>query len=189
MELNIFKLNVLELTGNPLCLGSAIGDEILIKMRQLVPSSTHLIDVSFKGVKIVDACCIRNSLASFAVLNAGKLGVLVSDVENEDVLENLRYGFKAKNWPVFVKCDDGAASVYMNDVTFHQPSFVRCYLRRGIQSTVLALDLGISIPNASAKLKKLSQLGFVHRFEESAVSGGKEFTYKSYFASKITFHE
>ena len=174
------KLNMLDLAGQAMSLGSDSGNAIYIKLCEQVPSSTQCLEISFKGMTGVDACCIRNGIASYALLFQNRLGVIISDVENFDVLENLQYGFRAKHLPVIVKNDDGSGCVYMNDTSFNQPALHLAYLRREIKSSELADDLKISVPNASGKLKQLFKLGLVHCYHSTAETGGKEFIFTPY---------
>ena len=180
MNLITTKLNMLDLAGQSMCLGSESGNAIYLKLCEQVPSSTQCLEISFKGMTGVDACCIRNSVAAYAMIFQNRLGVIITNVENIDVLENLQYGFKAKSLPVIVKNEDGSGCVFMNDTSFNQPALLRTYLRREITSSILANDLQVSVPNASNKLKQLFKLGLLHCYQSTAESGGKEFIYTPY---------
>ncbi len=47
-----------------------------------------------------------------------------------------------------------------------------------VTTTQVAQALEMSVQNASTRLKRLSEEGFITRVEMSAGSGGKEFVYK-----------
>ncbi|MCY1555668.1 hypothetical protein D9M68_923470 [compost metagenome] len=53
-------------------------------------------------------------------------------------------------------------------------------LRKGNAFTAqVAADLGISVPNASTRLKALVTQGYLIRVEEGAASGGNEYKYQA----------
>ena len=52
-------------------------------------------------------------------------------------------------------------------------------IKRKLTTSQLASLMNMSVPNASSKLKKLVDDGYILRFEETAETGGIEFIYQS----------
>ena len=51
--------------------------------------------------------------------------------------------------------------------------------KKKVTTALVANAFDISVPNASSKLKKLVDDGYILRFEETAETGGIEFIYQS----------
>ena len=115
-----------------------------------------------------------------AQLYKGKKGFYISHLSNDDVIDNIDYAAKALEQPLTLKKEN-------NEICMLGPSLTKSNLeifnilmtKNQVTTSQIASLLNLSVQNASIKLKKLVDEGYILRFEETAESGGIEFVYKS----------
>lgn len=177
-------IKIIEITGSNFVLGSKAGDLVLEALRQRVFKSTNVLEVCFEGMCGVDACFVRNSIASFTKMYCGKIGVMVSNAENENVLDNLCYGFGAKGMPLLIKNKDGSGSCYSTASSTQQQILSYVYMQNETNTHQVAEFFDKSIPNASAAMKKLFDQGYLLAEKGTSPTGGIEYIFTPYFQCK-----
>lgn len=167
------------LTNTPL--GSKLGLSIFNSFQSMNLNQFDLISVSMECIDAIDACCVRDSLASIAKVYLGKLGVIITDLspDADDVLFNLELGFKAKNIPLIVKYQNTHSIIYGNGNNCSAELLKKVYKKSEVTTADIANELGISSANASTQLKSLADKGFIMRCKSKSESGGIEYIYKS----------
>lgn len=185
MSLIPHTIKMIELTQLDFILGSEAGNQILSLLRTDICVGSHVkvIEISFENMRGVDACFIRNSVAAFAKLNCCEIGLYVSNIENIDVLDNLVYGFKAKNMPLIIKGTNNSGAVYADLSSGAHDLLAYAYAQNGTTSQQVAKFFNCSVANASMNLKKLFKLGYLRAEKRTSESGGLEFRYKPFFVS------
>lgn len=179
VELQLIKL--LDVTEADFILGSKNGDEVLNKLRSILLVRPQLIEISLEGITGVDACFIRNSIASLTKIFMSNKGVFVSHVGNCDVLDNLVYGFHAKQTPLILKNADGTGAVYSDLPSGAKAILNLAYSSSEITTHQIMKHFDLSAPNASAKLKKLHKDGYLLAEKRDAPTGGIEYVYSPFF--------
>lgn len=175
--------DIIDLSENELVLGSKAGAELLAKLRACTLEKYTILHLSFEGIRCIDACAVRESLASLQKMNIGKLGIVVTNIENQDVIDNLLLGFKAKGLPLITLNSDYTVSVHTNGITTAKPVLEHIYKTGETTTSTLIKPFDLSAPNASAKLKKLSENGFLNCRKETAESGGIEYIFSPYISA------
>lgn len=182
-------IKVIELGASNFILGSAKGNLFLEALRNQVYHSTKIVEFSFEGIVGVDACFVRNGIAGFAKMHSGEIGVMISNVENENVLDNLCYGFGAKDMPLLVKNKDGSGSCYSTVSTTQLQYLSYVYKQKETSTQQIAKSLNKSAPNVSAALKKLFKQGYFLAQKDKAETGGIEYIYAPFFMCvDLKFH-
>lgn len=177
-------IKLIEIAESNFILGSEKGNLALAILRQRIFKSTKILEISFEGIWGVDACFVRNSIASLAKMHCGDLGVMVSNVVNEDVFENLCYGFKAKEMPLFIKNTDGSGTCYAQ-LTKTQHQVLECVYVKGQTTTEqISKALDKSAANVSGVMKKLLKQGHFLADKSAALTGGIEYAFTPYFKCK-----
>lgn len=171
------KVKLIDLSQSSRMLGSASGDLMLHSLRSCILPASNLIEISMEGIEAVDACFVRNSIASFAKIFCGSIGVIVSDVENVDVLDNLLYGMKAKSVSLVIKNKDDTISIFSNLTTSYISILSFVYSQSEVCTSQVAKKFNLSSANVSAKLKKLHKVGLLHAFKHDAETGGLEYVF------------
>lgn len=176
-----FQIRLIDVTKKNFVMGSKVGDEVLNHLRSSVKGPVNALEISLENMTAFDACFVRNGIAAFAKLNSKQIGTIITNVENVDILENLIYGFNAKQMPLLIKNKDGTGSIYgdLNSGGKEVLSFV--YSKKQTTTSELSHFLDISSPNASSKLKKLFNQGYIHAYKQDAISGGIEYVYTPFF--------
>ena len=177
------SITLKELAETDFIFGSTAGALVLDKLQKLKIQPGSVLEVDFSGMRVVDACFIRDSLAAYVKLNCENIGLFVSNLENVDVVENTAIGFKAKGLPMLMKSSDGSGTVIADYPASLRVLIRNVYSKAEITSRQLAIELDVSSPNASAKLKKLFSLGLLLGKKVQAESGGHEYLYLPYFVS------
>lgn len=133
--------------------------------------------VSLAGIEATDASFPRESVVAVAKLFRGERGFFLKDVKSRDLLDNWSYAAQAKEIPLTVWTDDGH-QVIGPEISSSTKVLLDCVLsHRSATASMVAEALQISVPNASTKLKKLKDQGYILRAEETAESGGIEYVY------------
>lgn len=136
------------------------------------------IGISLKGIDGADVSFLRESLIFTFKQYAKKIYFFICDLADEDIIANLEGAaisgdFRVTCWINgkcrFVGPAPSPASMQLLDVVMSN---------RSVTTTQVAQALEMSVQNASTRLKRLSEEGFITRVEMSAGSGGKEFIYR-----------
>lgn len=180
-DLHNQKIMLIDLTQKDMIIGSEQGNLILFKLRNSLWVKSSTLEISLKGMTGVDACFIRNSLASLTKIFLGFKGIMVSDVENEDVLDNLVYGYHALKVPLILKNNDGTAAIYADLASGSKELLSYVYSQSETTTQKVVKQFDISAPNASAKLKKLHTEGYLTAEQHDAPTGGIEYVFSPFF--------
>lgn len=162
--------------------GKEFGKATFQKLQQKIESypTVAIFGISLKGIKATDASFPRESVISLAKLLCGERGFFLQDFDSQDLLDNWDYAAKAKSQPVIVH-KGGQRFVVIGPELHEGMSELLDYVMKEevITTSKVAKKFNISTPNASAKMKKLHQMGLVLGSKESAETGGLEFVYRA----------
>ncbi|MDU9408948.1 DNA-binding protein [Pseudomonas sp. zfem001] len=135
--------------------------------------------ISLSGIEATDASFPRESVVAVAKLFRGERGFFLTDVKNRDLLDNWSYAAQAKEIPLTVWAEDHY-QVIGPEISSSTRELLDCVLpQRAVTAAKVAEVLNISVANASTKLKKLKDQGYILRAEETAESGGIEYIYRA----------
>ncbi len=174
-----FKL--LDLVGDSVAIGNDEGREVYQKLSKLVdqhPNQT-VFEISLEGMDATDASFPRESVVSLAKSLRGEKGFFLSGFKKQDIIDNWSYGAVAKDQPLMV-INSGERTWIGPEVksaTLHLLEYI--YDRKSVTTSMVAHDFDVSAQNASGKLKKLFNQGFILGSKEVAESGGHEFIYRA----------
>lgn len=174
-------INLCEISGSDHPFGNVIGRATFSKLIEIVDSNPGelVFDVSLEGIVATDSSFPRESVISIAKQLRGEKWFYISHIESSDLLDNWDYAAKAKKQWLIVFVSDGHKVIgpEMNSSTREMLDFV--LLRKSVGTSEVAKNLGLSVQNASTRLKRLVNEGLIMRREETSPSGGKEFVYES----------
>lgn len=176
-KIDIIKLR--DLTRTPHPFGNVEGKEVFRKLLDLVDKSpsTVVFGISLKGVEATDASFPRESVISVAKQLRGEKGFYLADLFNRDLIDNWSYAARAKEQPLVIwnKEDFEIIGPELNASTRELVEYVLS--KKSVLASQVASDLGLSVPNASTRLKNLVHQGFILRTEDVADTGGIEYRY------------
>lgn len=163
--------------------GNALGREVFQKLMNKVnaTSGAAIFGISLKDVKATDASFPRESVVSLIKLFCGEKGFYLKDLLNKDLIDNWDYAAKAKeqNIIVYQKGNDYIViGPELADTTKQTLDFV---IQEGTATTSKVMkhfDIQTA-QTASARLKKLYELGLILGSKETAETGGLEFVYRA----------
>lgn len=174
-----------DLTGKKEFLsGNALGREVFQKLMNKVnaTSGAAVFGISLKGIEATDASFPRESVVSLVKLFCGEKGFYLKDfLNNKDLIDNWDYAAKAKEQNVIVYQKGNNYIVIgpeLADTTKQTLDFV---IQEGTATTSKVMK-HFDIPTAqtaSARLKKLYELGLILGSKETAETGGLEFVYRA----------
>jgi hypothetical protein len=180
MNQNASIMKLYEFSQNEKPYGNETGKKVFSQMREHVEKHKNIMifEISFERIKFADSSFARESLILLAQLYKGKKGFFISNLYDPDVIDNIDYAAVALNQPLTIKLKDeinllGPALTKSNLEIFN---FVKN--KKQVTTSQLASSMNLSVQNASSKLKKLVDDGYILRFEETAESGGIEFIYQ-----------
>lgn len=159
--------------------GNSEGKEVLRKLSEFVEknASCNIFGISLKGITATDASFPRESVVTLAKQLRGEKGFYLTDLVNRDLIDNWSYAALAKDQPLVI-WNDGNFEIIGPELNKSTSDLVEYVLkRRAVVTSQVAAELGLSVPNASTRLKSLVTQGYLLRTEDAAQTGGIEFKY------------
>ena len=165
--------------------GNRKGQETYSKLKDYLDqnSNEEVVEISLEGIKATDASFPRESVISIIKHLNGERLFYLTGFNSKDLLDNWDYAAKAKNQLVVTNYDNSLEIIGPDLNTSTRELINYVYSQSSVTTANVAKALGLSVQNASTRLKKLVNEGIVLREEEAALSGGKEFVYKRLFKS------
>jgi hypothetical protein len=177
------KSTVLKLrnfTSNPHPFGNTEGKEVFRKLLDFVDdSNSRVFGVSLEGIEATDASFPRESVIAVAKQLRGEKGFYLMDFVNRDLIDNWSYAARAKDQPLVIWTED-QFEIIGPEINSSTRELVEYVLKNNsVLASQVAGDLGLSVPNASTRLKNLVAHGYILRTEDVADSGGIEYRYSA----------
>lgn len=181
MNQNSQVVSLRKLAGVDRPFGNVLGKEVFRKLTEVVeshPQST-VFGISLKDIKATDASFPRESVVALAKHFRGERGVFLQDFEDRDLIDNWDYAARAKDQPLVI-WNGGMFTIIGPEMNQATRTLVSYVLENGaVLASQAAADLGLSVQNASTRLKNLVTAGYLLRSEDVAESGGIEFKYRA----------
>lgn len=179
MNQNSIVVKLRDFTESDRPFGNSQGKAVFRGLADIVEShpGVRVLGVSLQGIEATDASFPRESVISLAKQLRGERGIFLTDFHNRDLIDNWSYAALAKEQPLVIwnGSDFEVIGPNMNQATRVLVEYV---LRKGsVTTSQVAADLGLSVQNASTRLKNLVLQGYFLRVEEVAETGGIEFKY------------
>ncbi|MGS1115686.1 DNA-binding protein [Castellaniella sp. UC4442_H9] len=168
-----------DFTKNAHPFGNSEGKEVFRKLLDFVEQrpDTDVFGISLDGIEATDASFPRESVISVAKQLRGEKGFYLADLVNRDLIDNWSYAAKAKEQPLVIWSNSEFEIIgpELNKSTRDLVQYVLA--KKSVLASQTASDLGLSVANASTRLKNLVWQGFIRRTEDAADSGGIEYRY------------
>lgn len=160
--------------------GNVQGKDVFRKLADFVDQHPQckVFGISLSEIEATDASFPRESVVSVAKQYRGERGFYLEGFKNrQDLIDNWHYAASAKEQPLMI-WDDASPQVIGATLSSSNQAVIDYLIEnKDITAAKVAADLNITVPNASSKLKKLVDQGFIIRSEETAESGGIEYVY------------
>lgn len=179
MNQNLAVIELLTLTKNARPFGNSEGKKVFRKLMDYIESqsSSQVFCISLAGIEATDASFPRESVIAVAKQLRGEKYFYLRALTNRDLIDNWSYAARAKDQPLVI-WNGSDFEIIGPEMTQSTRDLVEYILRKGSVSTSqVASDLGLSVPNASTRLKNLVLSGYIRRTEDVAESGGIEYKY------------
>lgn len=179
MNQKSITLNLIDFTsGEAQPYGNTLGRETFNKFINHLDTlpKAYVVAISIGDVS-ADSSFMREAVISVVKHYRGEKYFYIQDLKDPDVRDNCHYAAEAKKQPIV------AWSGRDYTILGPQPSASNLALlevvlsKLSVTTAQVAVDLDISVQNASTKLKKLVEEGYIMRREEVAESGGIEYVY------------
>ena len=161
--------------------GNIEGKEVFRSLLDFVEknSGSEIFGISLAGIQATGASFPRESDISVAKQLRGEKGFYLTNISNRDLIDNWCYAARAKDQPIGI-WDNSDFEIIGPELTKATRDLVEYVLCRGsVLASQVTSELGLSVPNASTRLKNLVLQGFIRRTEDVADSGGIEYKYSA----------
>lgn len=173
-------IKLLDLVGTPIAIGNEEGREVFQLLSRIVDDHPDqaVFEISLDGMKATDASFPRESVVNLAKSLRGEKAFFLSGFKDKDLIDNWSYGAEAKEQPLMILSDDKRLWIgpAVKSATKDLLDFI--YNQDSVTTAMVAEHFDVSVQNASGKLKKLYNQGFIIGKKEVAESGGLEFIYR-----------
>lgn len=160
--------------------GRAAGLRTQQKLQQYINArpDVDLFRISLDGTRRLDVTCASAGLVAVVQHYLGSRAICLINLADGDVLENIAAAAGRMKVPVTVwnKMDGKVVGLAPDSALYHAMSFALS--RPEVRAGEYAAASGLSLTNASSRLKQLWEKGLLLRTEVSATSGGVEFVYR-----------
>lgn len=184
MNQNCVVVKLRSFTSSERPFGNVEGKDVFRKLVDFVEQNprTRVFGISLDGIQATDASFPRESVVSLAKHFRGERGVFLTDLHDRDLIDNWGYAARAKEQPLVI-WNASTFEIIGPELNQATRSLVEYVLeKRSVLASQAAADLGLSVQNASTRLKSLVSAGYLLRVEEVAESGGIEFKYRAIFS-------
>lgn len=181
MNQNFISVKLADFTSSTSPFGNVEGKNVFRKLVDFVERHprTRSFGISLKDIEATDASFPRESVVSLAKQFRGERGVFLTDLQDRDLIDNWMYAARAKEQPLAI-WNEGTFEIIGPELNLSARSLVEyVYEKRSVLASQAAADQGLSVQNASTRLKSLATAGYLLRLEEVAESGGIEFKYQA----------
>lgn len=183
MNQNVVTINLRDLTKRPDVHGNREGKEVYQQLYNIVEDNpeSKLFEISLKEITKSDASFPRESVVSIAKQFRGEKGFFITgvDPDDKDLIDNWHYAALIKMQPITIWFN-GSYKTLGPELSSAMTELLLLILDREETTTSdISKAFNISAPNASSKLKKLANDGYILRIERIALTGGLEYVYRS----------
>jgi len=173
-------IELFELTSNSCCYGSKNGRELYHKLLDIVESDKNNknFTISFTNIDMVDSTFAKESVVEIIKKYLSKKSFSLKNIRNTDITENINCAANLLEQGVVVWNDEAyqilgprisEASRAVIDIIFEAEE---------ITTAQLSNKQKITLQNASTKIKKLFNQGYITRQESTLQTGGIHYLYK-----------
>ena len=181
MKQNSIKTKLINFTNSSLPNGNIQGKETFRKLSDYVDShpSYIIFGISLEGIMSTDISFPRESVLSIAKLYRGQRGFYLEgmDKNDRDLFDNWQGAAAAKEQPLVVWYENSYEIIGPETSKSNLELINYVLENNSVTTSKVSTGLNISVHNASTKLKKLVDQGYIMRSEDVAESGGIEFIY------------
>ena len=179
MNQNSPKISLHDLAETDHPFGNDKGKEVFLRLIESIDlhPSARIFEISLEGIRATDSSFPRESVVALAKMKREEIGLFLKGLSSEDLRDNWHYAAIAKSQPLIVSNESGYQFLGPSISPSNQKLIDFVYSKKRVTTSEVSEELGLSVPNASARLKNLASKGYLLRIEETAQSGGKEFIY------------
>jgi len=169
-----------ELTSSTCCYGSKSGQELYHKLLDLVQANVNNknFTISFSNIEMVDSSFARESVIEVIKKYLTKKSFSLTNISNTDIIENLNCAANLLNQGVVVWTNN-TYQILGPKITEASRAVIDIIFDAGeITAAQLSDKQKITLQNASTKIKKLFNQGYITRQESVLPTGGIHYLYK-----------
>lgn len=181
MKQNLKMIRLREFTSDAHPFGNIEGKAVFRKLTDFVEAHPQygVFGVSLDGIDATDASFPRESVVAVSKQFRLQKGFFLLGITDRDLIDNWNYAARAKEQPLVIWHDEGF-EILGPELNSSARQLVEYVLdKRSVLASQAAVDLGLSVQNASTRLKNLVALGYIMRVEDVADTGGIEFKYQA----------
>ncbi len=182
MDISLYKLKL------DSYIGSKQGHQAFSAITDQVDTvkDTGVFNISFSGIEQIDACFVIAGIIALSRVYKGAKHFYLSGIQHRDILTNLKCVATVYEMPLLVLDEDKNIEWIGKSLTPSNTELLNyIYSKPSVTTAVIAKKFNLSVPNASIKLKKLYDQGYVMAKKQDAVSGGHEFIYTPILATNL----
>lgn len=176
----ISVIHLLDLIPSGEAWGNDEGRKVFADLLKFVEAhpGVQVFEVSLAGIRRTDASFPRESVVELAKRFRKLATFFLTNVDNEDLLDNWDLAALKKEQPLFVRLSNGKPRMLGPQLSAAKQKLLDYVVKnQRVRTNQVAADLCLKVSNASTQLKELWEMGYVLRREEVADTGGLEFVY------------
>lgn len=179
MNENISIIDLRDFTDGSNPYGTARGRKVHAQLIDFIDSKikSKTIGISLKRIEGADVSFLRECLIYTFKRYAKQIAFFVRDIADEDIIDNLNGAALSGDYIVTCWTSNKCFFVGPKPSESSKALLDAVTQKRSATTVQIAQALDMSVQNASTRLKRLSEDGFLVRAEMTAESGGKEFVY------------
>lgn len=175
MDISLSQLNLV------CCIGSENGKYAFTQVVRLIGSNEpeSVLNISLLGIKQIDVSFISSSFVTLMKMYKNEKYLYFTGIENKDILKNMECVAHFHETLFLVKDESNNIQWIGRNLTAKSMELLNfIYSKDKVTTAVIAKKFDLSLPNASLKLKKLFNQGYLIANKQDALSGGHEYIYE-----------
>lgn len=173
------KIRLFDLIGGDTAFGIEDGRRDFNKLQNIIDEYPEnvIFEICLAGVNRTDASYPRESVIQLAKSLRGEKAFYLTEFARQDLQDNWDYAATAKDQNIIVYKANGY-NILGKDIGPKAKELLDYIIDHGEVTTSKVITVfDVSAQNASARLKKLFNLGLVMGSKQTAETGGMEFVY------------
>lgn len=179
--MEIKKVQLIEILGSEIAMGSASAREVKKKLKSLVGKfdCSDVFELSLAHIQVMDSVFARDCIFSIAKFYRTRKWFYLTQLPEDRISFNLQCASRVEDQPVI--CIAQGKKQYISSSLDKRALGILNLLdhHESINSVKVAEHFDVSIQNASGRLKSLYDQGLVRRHQIQSVTGGLEYAYQS----------
>jgi predicted transcriptional regulator len=179
MKQKTMIIKLIEHTQKELPWGAVLGKNTFRSISDSIDANPTIdsFAISFEGIIATDVSFAREGVVAVVWFFHKSKSIYLTNLNDRDIIDNLKSAVSVKDQPITI-WNGESVEIITPEISLSNQALINYVLEKKTTSAAeLASDLDLTVQNASTRLKKMVEHGYIRRLELVAETGGIEYSY------------